>query len=83
MNRGNILKNISISLKEVNDVTKFVNLITTYDYEVDLVSGRYIVNAKSLLGIYSLDLSKPVKLVIYSDECDELLAKLNEQFEIK
>ncbi len=83
MNRGNILKNISISLKEVNDVTKFVNLITTYDYEVDLVSGRYIVNAKSLLGIYSLDLSKPVKLVIYSDECDELLAKLKEQFEIK
>lgn len=83
MNRGNILKNISISLKEVNDVTNFVNLLTTYDYEVDLVSGRYIVNAKSLLGIYSLDLSKPVKLVIYSDECDELLAKLNEQFEIK
>lgn len=77
------MKNISISLKEVNDVTKFVNLITTYDYEVDLVSGRYIVNAKSLLGIYSLDLSKPVKLVIYSDECDELLAKLKEQFEIK
>lgn len=83
MNRGNILKNISISLKEVNDVTNFVNLLKTYDYEVDLVSGRYIVNAKSLLGIYSLDLSKPVKLVIYSDECDELLAKLNEQFEIK
>ncbi len=83
MNRGNILKNISISLKEVNDVTNFVNLLTTYDYEVDLVSGRYIVNAKSLLGIYSLDLSKPVKLVIYSDECDELLAKLKEQFEIK
>lgn len=77
------MKNISISLKEVNDVTNFVNLLTTYDYEVDLVSGRYIVNAKSLLGIYSLDLSKPVKLVIYSDECDELLAKLNEQFEIK
>lgn len=77
------MKNISISLKEVNDVTNFVNLLTTYDYEVDLVSGRYIVNAKSLLGIYSLDLSKPVKLVIYSDECDELLAKLKEQFEIK
>ena len=83
MNRGNILKNISIRLKEVNDITNFVNLLTTYDYEVDLVSGRYIVNAKSLLGIYSLDLSKPVKLVIYSDECDELLAKLKEQFEIK
>lgn len=83
MNRGNILKNISISLKEVNDITNFVNLLTTYDYEVDLVSGRYIVNAKSLLGIYSLDLSKPVKLVIYFDECDELLAKLKEQFEIK
>ncbi|HIV61837.1 MAG TPA: HPr family phosphocarrier protein [Candidatus Butyricicoccus avistercoris] len=77
------MKNISISLKEVNDITNFVNLLTTYDYEVDLVSGRYIVNAKSLLGIYSLDLSKPVKLVIYSDECDELLAKLKEQFEIK
>ena len=77
------MKNISINLKEVNDVTQFVNLLTTYDYEVDLVSGRYIVNAKSLLGIYSLDLSKSVKLVIYSDECDELLAKLKEQFEIK
>lgn len=76
------MKNISINLKEVNDVTQFVNLLTTYDYEVDLVSGRYIVNAKSLLGIYSLDLSKPVRLVIYSNECDELLSKLKEQFEV-
>lgn len=48
-----------------------------YPYEMDLVSGRYTIDAKSLLGIYSLDLSNPLTLVIYSDSCEELLTQLH------
>lgn len=46
--------------------------------DMDIVSGRYTVNAKSMLGVYSLDLSKPVQVLIYSDGCGELKKKLAE-----
>ena len=42
-------------------------------FDVDLTSGRYVVDAKSIMGIFSLDLSSPIKVEIFSDECDELL----------
>ncbi len=53
------------------------SLLSKYPYEMDLVSGRYTIDAKSLLGIYSLDLSNPLTLVIYSDSCEELLTQLH------
>ena len=55
-----------------------VDLVAQAPYDVDMVSGRYTVNAKSMLGIYSLDLSKPIQVLIYSDNCEELKKELAE-----
>ena len=67
---------LNIQMQQVDHVKDFVNLLSKYPYEMDLISGRYTIDAKSLLGIYSLDLSKPLTLVIYAEECDELLIQL-------
>ena len=69
---------VTISLTQVNQVKRFVNLVAQAPYDVDMVSGRYTVNAKSMLGIYSLDLSKPIQVLIYSDNCEELKKELAE-----
>lgn len=53
---------VNIMLNTINDVKNFVNLVSKYDFEVDLTSGRYVIDAKSIMGIFSLDLSKPIKL---------------------
>ena len=66
-----------ISLATINDVKDFVNMVMKYDFEVDLVSGRYAVDAKSIMGIFSLDLSKPIDLNIHADnDIDTILAVL-------
>ena len=57
-------------------VKEFVNITQEYAYEILLKSGKYVVDAKSILGIFSLDLSSPVTVEIYDDHCDALLAKL-------
>ena len=59
---------VTISLTQVNQVQKFVNVVSKVPYDVDMVSGRYTINAKSLLGIYSLDLNRPLQVVMYSDD---------------
>ena len=56
------MKTVKISLKS------FVNDITKFDYDFDLVSGRYVIDAKSIMGIFSLDLSKPIDLNIHADD---------------
>lgn len=53
---------VNIMLNTINDVKNFVNTVSKYDFEVDLTSGRYVIDAKSIMGIFSLDLSKPIKL---------------------
>ena len=68
---------LQIRMRQVDQVKEFVDLLSKYPYEMDLVSGRYTIDAKSLLGIYSLDLSNPLTLVIYSDSCEELLTQLH------
>ena len=70
------MKQMSVMLHTINDVKEFVHTVSTVDFDVDLISGRYAVDAKSIIGIFSLDLSKPLKVNIYSDDCDELLEKL-------
>ena len=57
-----------ISLGAINDVKDFVNMVMKYDFDVDLVSGRYAVDAKSIMGIFSLDISKPIELKAHTDE---------------
>ena len=62
------MKTVKISLNSIDKVKSFVNEITKYDYDFDLLSGRYVIDAKSIMGIFSLDLSKPIDLNIHADD---------------
>ena len=66
-----------VSLPAINDVKEFVNLVTLCEYDVDLISGRYAIDAKSIMGIFSLDLSKPIELDIHADNADAFLASIS------
>ena len=70
------MKTVKINLGHAEDVKKFVTLVNDYPYDLDLRIGRHVVDAKSILGIFSLDLSKPVFLDINSNECDDILKAL-------
>ena len=67
------MKEVEILLSLAENVKSVVNIVSRFDYEMDLQSGRHVVDAKSILGIFSLDLSKPVKLIIHSDDCEDIL----------
>ena len=68
------MKTVKISLNSIDKVKAFVNTIARYDEDFDLVSGRYVIDAKSIMGIFSLDLSKPIDLSIHAeDNLDEIL----------
>ncbi len=70
------MKKCTVLLSSINDVKNFVNLVSRFDCDVDLVSGRYVVDAKSIMGIFSLDLSKPIDVEVHNDNCDELMEAL-------
>ena len=70
------MKSVMIRLSLVENVNKFVNIVSRYPFEMDLRAGRHVVDAKSILGIFSLDLSRPITLEIYSDDCEQLLADI-------
>lgn len=61
------MKTLKISLNSIDKVKTFVNEISKFDCDFDLVSGRYVIDAKSIMGIFSLDLSKPIDLNIHAD----------------
>ena len=62
------MKTVMISLNSIDKVKSFVNDISRFDYDFDLISGRYVIDAKSIMGIFSLDLSKPIELNIHAEE---------------
>ena len=71
------MKTVQISLNSIDKVKSFVNDITKFDYDFDLVSGRYVIDAKSIMGIFSLELSKPIDLNIHAEDgADEVLEVL-------
>ena len=70
------MKTFHLMLNSINDVKDFVNIVSKYDFDVDLTSGRYVVDAKSIMGIFSLNLSKPIKVEVHSDDCDEFMNDL-------
>lgn len=68
------MKTVRISLNSIDKVKSFVNDLTKFDTDFDLVSGRYVIDAKSIMGIFSLDLSKPIDLNIHSENnVDEIV----------
>ena len=74
------MKTVQISLNSIDKVKKFVNTITKFDNDFDLISGRYVIDAKSIMGIFSLDLSRPIDLTIHADgeDQEEILAALKD-----
>lgn len=71
------MTSVQISLNSIDKVKSFVNDISKFDSDFDLVSGRYVIDAKSIMGIFSLDLSKPINLSVHSDtETEEILEAL-------
>lgn len=68
------MKTVKISLNSIDKVKSFVNALTKFDADFDLISGRYVIDAKSIMGIFSLDLSKPIGLNIHAeDNIDDIL----------
>lgn len=70
------MKSVKIRLSTIADVRDFVNIVAAYDGDIDLISGRYIVDGKSIMGIFSLDLLQPITLQTEGPEADALIAKL-------
>ena len=69
------MKTVSISLNSIDKVKSFVNAITQFEFDFDLISGRYVIDAKSIMGIFSLDLSKPIDSQILRKTIAEILQK--------
>ena len=67
----------TVNLQAINDVKEFVNIVMKYDFDIDLVSGRYHVDAKSIMGIFSLDLSKPIDLEAHTDDADKFFKDID------
>ena len=71
------MKTAKVRLLTIKDVGNFVDAVRKYDAEIDLASGRYVVDAKSIMGIFSLDLMNPITMTIHKDNCDDILAELS------
>ena len=76
------MKETKITLSTIQDVREFVNTVVGVDYEVDLVQGRYVIDAKSIMGIFSLDLLSPIALQAHTEYAEDLISKI-EKFIVK
>ena len=70
------MREVHIVLKGIEDVRKFVKEVILLDYDVDLVQGRYVVDAKSVMGIFSLDLLSPIAVQMHGENTEAFLAKI-------
>ncbi len=70
------MKKTEIVLANIQDVRDFVNIVVLLDYEVDLAQGRYLIDAKSIMGIFSLDLLSPITVIAHTEYADDFFAKL-------
>ena len=73
------MKRVKILVNSIEKVKDFVNTISKFDTEFDMVSGRYVIDAKSIMGIFSLDLSEPIDLVIHAEgeKADKIVENIN------
>ena len=70
------MKELQIKLTNVQDIRDFVNEVILVDYEVDLVQGRYVIDAKSIMGIFSLDLLSPINLIAHSENTEKFFSRI-------
>ena len=75
------MKEKQIKLTNIQDVREFVNIVVLTEFEVDLAQGRYLIDAKSIMGIFSLDLLSPITVVAHTDSADEFFDKIK-KFEV-
>jgi hypothetical protein len=71
------MKEMKIKLTNIQDIREFVNDVILVDFEVDLVQGRYTIDAKSIMGIFSLDLLSPISLVAHTDNAESFFTKID------
>ncbi len=71
------MKEMKIKLTNIQDIRAFVNDVILEDFEVDLIQGRYTIDAKSIMGIFSLDLLSPITLVAHTNNAEAFFAKLD------
>ena len=71
------MKKVNILLQSINDTKDFVNIVNRFPYNIDLCSGRYVIDAKSTMGIFSLDISNPVEMIVYDENPEELLKEID------
>ena len=76
------MKTVQISLNSIGKVKSFVNAIAPFDFDFDIISGRYVIDAKSIMGIFSLDLSKPIDLNIHAEENVEAVLDILKAYQI-
>ena len=77
------MKSVKVNINSIEKVKSLVNIVAQFEYDVDLISGRYIIDAKSIMGVFSLDLSEPIELISHSDsDCKDILSLL-EPFIVK
>ena len=78
------MQTVIIMLNSINDVKAFVNTVNKYDFDVDLISGRYAIDAKSIMGIFSLDLSKEIRVEAHTEpmEVEPLEPRASETWRI-
>ena len=70
------MKTVRVCLDSIDKVKGFVNDISRFNTDFDLISGRYVIDAKSIMGIFSLDLTKPIKVEAHGEDCSSLLDEL-------
>ena len=70
------MKTVKVRLSSIEAVRDFVDAVRKYDSEIDLASGRYVVDAKSIMGIFSLDLMNPITMTIHKDDCEHIINDL-------
>lgn len=68
---------ITISLNGIDDIKEFINIVSDFETKIDLISGRYIVNAKSIMGVFSLDTTKGMIVRVDSEDADEIQRVIN------
>ena len=71
------MKTFNVKINSIGDVKNFVNIVSKYDFDIDLISDRYVVDAKSIMGIFSLDLLNPITMTVMADNADEIIAKFD------
>lgn len=67
------MNTVTVNLNGIEAVKRFNTVVSTFYSEIDIVKGRYVIDAKSIMGIFSLYLSKPIDVVIHSHNEDEIV----------